>query len=52
VDVYDALSSDRPYRKAWDKETVFNFIKEQKGKHFDPKVVDVFLEYMHRLGEI
>ncbi|GAP20784.1 HD domain-containing phosphohydrolase [Leptolinea tardivitalis] len=52
VDVYDALSSDRPYRKAWDKEAVFNFIKEQKGKHFDPKVVDVFLEYMHRLGEI
>jgi len=52
VDVYDALSSDRPYRKAWDKEAVFNFIKEQRGKHFDPKVVDVFLEYMHRLGEI
>ncbi|MFH2040753.1 MAG: HD domain-containing phosphohydrolase [Chloroflexota bacterium] len=42
VDVYDALTSDRPYRKAWTKEKALKHIREQSGKHFDPKVVDAF----------
>lgn len=44
VDVYDALTSDRPYRKAWTKEKTLENIKEQSGKHFDPQVVDVFIK--------
>jgi HD-GYP domain-containing protein (c-di-GMP phosphodiesterase class II) len=44
VDVWDALTSDRPYRPAWAKEKVVAYIREQSGKHFDPHVVDVFLE--------
>jgi len=44
VDVWDALTSDRPYRKAWEQEKVFKHIKEQSGKHFDPLVVNAFLE--------
>ena len=44
VDVWDALRSDRPYRKTWSKEKTLAHIKEQSGKHFDPQVVDVFLE--------
>lgn len=44
VDVYDALTSDRPYRKAWTREQVLEHIREQSGKHFDPRVVDVFLK--------
>lgn len=44
VDVWDALSSDRPYRPAWPEDKVFEYIREQAGKHFDPKVVEVFLE--------
>ena len=44
VDVYDALTSDRPYRKAWTKEKTLEHIKEQSGKHFDPQVVDVFIK--------
>jgi PAS domain S-box-containing protein len=44
VDVWDALLSVRPYRKAWSREKVLNHIKEQSGKHFDPRVVDVFLK--------
>lgn len=44
VDVYDALTSDRPYRKAWSKEEAVEYIKNQSGKHFDPKVVEVFLK--------
>jgi HD-GYP domain-containing protein (c-di-GMP phosphodiesterase class II) len=43
VDVYDALTSDRPYRKAWSKEKTLRLIKEESGSHFDPAVVEVFL---------
>lgn len=42
VDVWDALISDRPYRKAWSKSKARDHIFEQSGKHFDPKVVEVF----------
>ncbi|MGB9899268.1 MAG: HD domain-containing phosphohydrolase [Pseudothermotoga sp.] len=44
ADVYDALTSDRPYRKAWSKDEAVRYIKDQSGKHFDPKVVEVFLK--------
>ena len=43
VDVWDALNSDRPYRKAWEREDAIKYIKEQAGKHFDPRVVESFL---------
>ena len=44
VDEWDALRSDRPYRGAWSWEKARAYIIEQSGKHFDPKVVDSFLE--------
>lgn len=44
VDVYDALSNDRPYRLAWPRPKVLDYLSEQSGKHFDPKVVDAFLQ--------
>ena len=43
VDVWDALSSDRPYRTAWPKEKVYEHIRASAGIHFDPQVVDVFM---------
>ena len=43
VDVWDALNSDRPYRKAWSKNKVIKHIRDQSGRHFDPAVVDKFL---------
>jgi PAS domain S-box-containing protein len=43
VDVWDALTSDRPYRKAWSTEEATQYIKDQSGAHFDPQVVNVFL---------
>ena len=46
VDVWDALLSNRPYRKAWSKEQAKKYIREQAGKHFDPQVVKAFLEVM------
>ena len=44
VDVFDALTSDRPYRKAWTPEEAYRYIEAQAGTHFDPSVVKVFLE--------
>ncbi len=44
ADVWDAVTNDRPYRKAWSKEQTIEYIKEQSGSHFDPQIVDVFLK--------
>lgn len=43
VDVYDALTSERPYRPAWTEEQTRAHLREQAGKHFDPRVVEMFL---------
>jgi HD-GYP domain-containing protein (c-di-GMP phosphodiesterase class II) len=48
VDVWDALRSDRPYRKARPREMVYAYIREQSGKHFDPRVVEAFLDISER----
>ena len=42
VDVWDALLSDRPYRKAWSQDRTMKYIRKQAGKHFDPKVGEAF----------
>jgi len=47
VDVFDALTSNRPYRLAWSRDAVNHYIQEQSGKHFDPYVVRIFLESDH-----
>lgn len=43
IDVWDALSSDRPYRKAWDEQKVYDYLLSQTGSHFDPNLLKVFL---------
>jgi len=43
ADVYDALTSNRPYRSAWSKEDTVEYIREQSGRHFDPRLVPEFL---------
>jgi HD-GYP domain-containing protein (c-di-GMP phosphodiesterase class II) len=43
ADVYDALTSDQIYRIAWSKEKSREYIRQQAGKHFDPRIVDKFL---------
>jgi len=43
IDVYDALTSDRPYRKAWSQEKTREHIRSQSGTHFDPHVAETFL---------
>ncbi|GAB4541014.1 MAG: hypothetical protein Fur002_08680 [Anaerolineales bacterium] len=44
ADVWDAITSERPYKKAWKREKAVQHLMEQSGKHFDPQVVSVFLE--------
>jgi len=44
VDVWDALTSNRPYRKAWSKNRTSHYIQKRVGRHFVPKVVEAFLD--------
>ncbi|HLG27594.1 MAG TPA: HD domain-containing phosphohydrolase, partial [Paenisporosarcina sp.] len=44
ADVFDALSSDRVYKKAWSMEEIMTYLLEQRGKHFDPSLIDLFLQ--------
>ena len=44
IDVYDALSNDRPYRKAWRKKKVLRYFEEESGNMFDPILADVFID--------
>jgi PAS domain S-box-containing protein len=49
VDVWDAITSDRPYRKAWSFETALEYIKSESGKQFDPAIADLFLKLVDEL---
>ena len=51
ADVFDALGSDRVYKKAWELERIINLFREERGRHFDPKLVDVFMEQLPRMLE-
>lgn len=43
ADVFDALTSERPYKHAWSVDEALNFMRQQSGQHFDPTVVEVFI---------
>ncbi len=49
VDVWDALTSDRPYRPAWTQLEAIEYIKELSGEHFDPDIVDKFVEMIAKM---
>jgi len=49
VDVYDALTSQRPYKKAFDCEEALDIIKNDSGSHFDPRIVEIFCEIKDKL---
>jgi HD-GYP domain-containing protein (c-di-GMP phosphodiesterase class II) len=52
VDVFDALSSKRPYKPVWELNKVIEHIQNLKGKHFDPHVVDVFMQNIDEFDKI
>ncbi|MBF0193448.1 MAG: response regulator [Magnetococcales bacterium] len=52
ADVFDALTTKRPYKKAWPLPQVIALIKEEKGKHFDPDLIPLFLDLMPEILKI
>jgi len=52
VDVYDALVSDRPYKKGFSHDEAVAIISDSKGKHFDPTIVDLFLSVSDQFNQI
>jgi putative two-component system response regulator len=52
ADVFDALTSVRPYKKAWTEADAIVYLREQKGKHFDPALVDLFIEQLPAIRAI
>ncbi|MCT7649240.1 HD-GYP domain-containing protein, partial [Aliarcobacter butzleri] len=52
ADVFDALAHERCYKKAWRVDKIVEYIKEERGKHFDPKLVDLFFENFDKILEI
>lgn len=52
ADVFDALTTERPYKKAWTVDETVDLLKEQSGKHFDPELVEMFLEILPDILEI
>jgi putative two-component system response regulator len=52
ADVFDALTSSRPYKQAWPIERAVNHIKASSGQHFDPALVEVFLQVLPEILEI
>lgn len=52
ADVYDALTSKRPYKEPWPHERARDFIVSERGKHFDPAVVDAFIEVENEFRKV
>lgn len=52
ADVFDALASERVYKRAWDIDKVMKLFEEERGKHFDPKLVDALVACLPEILEI
>lgn len=52
ADVFDALGSDRCYKKAWSMEEIVVFFKDQSGKHFDPRLVEILMDELDEMIKI
>lgn len=52
ADVFDALTSARPYKAAWPVEQAVDYLRQQRGQHFDPQLIDLFLEHLPAVLEV
>ena len=52
ADVFDALGSDRVYKKAWGDERIFSLLHEERGAHFDPQFIDLFFENLEKINAV
>jgi putative two-component system response regulator len=50
-DAFDAMALDRPYRKGLSRSKIIQIIREEKGKHLDPNLVDLFLGHLSEIVE-
>ncbi|MDD4885171.1 HD domain-containing phosphohydrolase, partial [Sulfuricurvum sp.] len=46
ADVFDALGSERCYKKAWPNEEIYEYFQKERGKHFDPILIDLFFKHL------
>lgn len=51
ADVFDALTSDRPYKRAWTIEEAVKYLKDEAGRHLDPHLVELFIQLMPRIAQ-
>jgi putative two-component system response regulator len=49
ADVFDALTTARPYKQAWTVEAAIDQVQKDAGKHFDPKLVELFMKVLPQL---
>ncbi|MDC0933178.1 HD domain-containing protein [Arcobacteraceae bacterium] len=52
ADVFDALGSERAYKKAWPDQKILDLFKEEKGEHFDPQLIDLFIDNKKKFYKI
>jgi len=52
ADVFDALGSERVYKKAWELERILGLLEDERGKHFDPNLIDLFLNNLDKFLKI
>lgn len=52
ADVFDALGSQRSYKEAWDDERILNLLRDESGSHFDPELVDIFIDRIEDIKAI
>ena len=52
ADVYDALTSVRPYKSAWPSEQAYDYLSSQAGRHFDPRMVEAFVGMKKEVLEV
>lgn len=52
ADVFDALTCERPYKKAWSEQAAIELLQKEAGKHFDPQLIPLFIETLPRVREI
>lgn len=52
ADVFDALTSHRPYKEAWSEQASIQWLKEQAGLHFDPSLVEIFIDCLPKIREV
>ena len=52
ADVFDALTSERPYKPAWSEVEAVEFLRRESGRHFEPRLVELFIQHLPEIRQI